>query len=690
MKLSSSGYEEEYPLSPVFSQEFAPDTQSQSYVLLPMQNDAGSSETGKRVRVSFTALGLALSLGATGSLVSSAEAADSTQLAALPTVAGSADALPSFGSSRPEGMSASYHTVADGETIWDIAKQHGLTVEDIKLANGIVEGQTIQSGQVLKVPTVASSAAVLLSPVEVEVAKSAEPVPVPAEVEVAALPESGTATGLSKVTIAELQLNEPQAAPNEVSVAAATEPAARADETATNPTAPRVEVAAAPRSLPEAEATDTWTRSQSVARVDAPATETSAVRQLSEQLNATVESAATKRKAETDPQESLPVLSAEGTLTHRVGSGETIWSIARSYGLDPETLQRSNQIADPRFILPGDEIVIPANQPLAVSPSSATEHLSHRQLTAERQMAAIAPLVEIPSSSSSAESAQAAPADDRAATSVESAADMTDNAAREVAVADPFVEEMLSEVAAATESQVGNTASVAARQATEISTNFEESRVESAAVTSELEGFVPAEVAVNPQFAETEEAAELDGVDNRLDAEELLAAAPLGSEVYAPVIENPAGRVVTPEMPVLPGRDAYLPEAPNRFDGYMWPAQGVLTSGYGWRWGRMHRGVDIAGPVGTPIYAAGPGVVVASGWNSGGYGNLVDIRHPDGSMTRYAHNSRLLVSAGQQVRQGQQIAEMGSTGYSTGPHLHFEIHLPNQGTVNPIALLPGR
>jgi hypothetical protein len=67
MKLSSSGYEEEYPLSPVFSQEFAPDTQSQSYVLLPMQNDAGSSETGKRVRVSFTALGLALSLGATGS-----------------------------------------------------------------------------------------------------------------------------------------------------------------------------------------------------------------------------------------------------------------------------------------------------------------------------------------------------------------------------------------------------------------------------------------------------------------------------------------------------------------------------------------------------------------------------------------------------------------------------------------------
>jgi murein DD-endopeptidase MepM/ murein hydrolase activator NlpD len=104
----------------------------------------------------------------------------------------------------------------------------------------------------------------------------------------------------------------------------------------------------------------------------------------------------------------------------------------------------------------------------------------------------------------------------------------------------------------------------------------------------------------------------------------------------------------------------------------------------------MHQGVDIAGPVGTPIYAAAPGVVVRSGWNSGGYGNMVDIRHPDGSLTRYAHNSRLLVAEGQEVSQGQQIAEMGSTGYSTGSHLHFEIHVPQQGRVNPIALLPGR
>ena len=72
------------------------------------------------------------------------------------------------------------------------------------------------------------------------------------------------------------------------------------------------------------------------------------------------------------------------------------------------------------------------------------------------------------------------------------------------------------------------------------------------------------------------------------------------------------------------------------------------------------------------------------------YGNLVEVRHADGSMTRYAHNSRIIVRSGQRVTQGQHIADMGSTGYSTGPHLHFEVHLPERGTVNPMAMLPGR
>lgn len=138
------------------------------------------------------------------------------------------------------------------------------------------------------------------------------------------------------------------------------------------------------------------------------------------------------------------------------------------------------------------------------------------------------------------------------------------------------------------------------------------------------------------------------------------------------------------DLPPLPNFDRFLPSLTTNF---IWPARGVLTSGFGPRWGRMHRGIDIAAPVGTPIYAAAAGVVTYSQWNDGGYGNLVEIRHADGTLTLYAHNHRNLVRVGQYVEQGQQIAEMGSTGRSTGPHLHFEIHLPGRGAVNPMIFL---
>jgi Membrane proteins related to metalloendopeptidases len=123
---------------------------------------------------------------------------------------------------------------------------------------------------------------------------------------------------------------------------------------------------------------------------------------------------------------------------------------------------------------------------------------------------------------------------------------------------------------------------------------------------------------------------------------------------------------------------------------WIWPTTGVFTSGFGWRWGRMHRGIDLANNVGTPIKAARTGRVVFSGWHDGGYGYLVTLQHPDGSRTLYAHNSRLMVRSGQDVRQGTVIALMGSTGRSTGPHLHFEIHPPGAGAVDPLQMLPPR
>ena len=113
---------------------------------------------------------------------------------------------------------------------------------------------------------------------------------------------------------------------------------------------------------------------------------------------------------------------------------------------------------------------------------------------------------------------------------------------------------------------------------------------------------------------------------------------------------------------------------------------GVLTSGYGWRWGRLHRGIDIAAPIGTPVLAAASGVVVGAGWHSG-YGNLIKIEHLDGSVTLYGHTNKILVTHDQKVEQGQQIAEMGNTGNSTGSHLHFEIHPKSKEAIDPLVLL---
>jgi len=154
---------------------------------------------------------------------------------------------------------------------------------------------------------------------------------------------------------------------------------------------------------------------------------------------------------------------------------------------------------------------------------------------------------------------------------------------------------------------------------------------------------------------------------------------------------------VSPKTKILPplaAVDKYLPrpigEISKPSSTYVWPAKGTVTSGYGWRWGRMHRGIDIANSTGTPIYAAADGVVTSAGWNRGGYGKLVEISHNNGSITRYAHNSKIFVKVGQQVKQGKTIALMGSTGFSTGPHSHFEIRPIGKGAVNPIAYLPPR
>lgn len=128
-------------------------------------------------------------------------------------------------------------------------------------------------------------------------------------------------------------------------------------------------------------------------------------------------------------------------------------------------------------------------------------------------------------------------------------------------------------------------------------------------------------------------------------------------------------------------------ETPN-----IWPVTGPISSYYGYRTSpggigsTFHEGVDIAGDYGTPISATAAGTVTQAGW-VGGYGYLVEVKHADGIVTRYGHNSAVLVYEGQHVDQGSMIALMGSTGNSTGPHCHYEVRIHGEA-VDPMYFLP--
>ena len=119
--------------------------------------------------------------------------------------------------------------------------------------------------------------------------------------------------------------------------------------------------------------------------------------------------------------------------------------------------------------------------------------------------------------------------------------------------------------------------------------------------------------------------------------------------------------------------------------GLIWPVNGPVTSPFGYRWGRLHAGIDIGVPYGTPIHAAASGTVVLAGW-VGGYGNYTCIDHGGGMATCYAHQSSFAVSTGEHVTQGQVIGYVGSTGHSFGPHLHFEVRI-NGNPVDPLGYL---
>ncbi len=148
--------------------------------------------------------------------------------------------------------------------------------------------------------------------------------------------------------------------------------------------------------------------------------------------------------------------------------------------------------------------------------------------------------------------------------------------------------------------------------------------------------------------------------------------------------------LVAAQLRALPAALAGLGALDLAADGFVTPLDGRLSSPFGWRniavnGNRFHAGVDIVANTGTPVAAARDGLVARSGW-WGTYGNVVVLDHGDGSETRYAHLSRVSVAAGDAVRQGDVIGAVGSTGASTGPHLHFELRFDGRA-VDPLQYL---
>jgi len=168
----------------------------------------------------------------------------------------------------------------------------------------------------------------------------------------------------------------------------------------------------------------------------------------------------------------------------------------------------------------------------------------------------------------------------------------------------------------------------------------------------------------------------LNGVQGELDQHEEVAA-DLRASIAAEIAAATGG------MPLPAGP---LPSASAA--GFIWPIEGTLTSGFGYRWGRMHEGIDVAAAEGTPIRAAADGTVILmqSEYESGGYGNYTCIDHGGGLSTCYAHQSSFATSTGTSVSQGDLIGYVGNTGHSYGAHLHFEVRI-NGAPTDPLGYL---
>ncbi len=683
------------------------------------QAEQAPSGVTRKARTSAAMFGLALSVGAT-SLVfphheDGATAAEANGVETLSS-ASQVAILPQSAEANPAAITLVEHVVREGQTLAQIARSYRVSVAAIAAANHIALDAALKSGQVLQVPVASAAmakpnASTLVASADLNQvpAMSMAPQSAATQVSPADPAKADRDTALSRLhqqrdklrqSLAELRSEESHRSVDTKATLAANPSGSMITEPPTEslrgqPSQPIADPAASYRVQPgdtlaaiaqthgvsehQLIATNSlsnpdWIRISQSLNIPSPQAQHQAGAQpQSEQVQpeqAQLAETAPKTQPTAQPvaRPTVPeqIAVAPGTLEdYRVNPGDTLAEIARAHNVPQVTLLNTNRISDPNFIFVGQVLHVPSARPVVPTAAPAapeTVAVSPEAIApVERAVRSVRPVSELTVQPTAQPTVQ---------TETQPTVQTT--------VATPhYVDNLLAEVRAlrAKHQSTLTTADIAMNQPIAIARRDTPSRADQLAVVNRTNPVVQAPL----NQRSTQPAAQ----------STVVATAPLGSESYAPLRQPLTGRTVSPSLPPLSGAESYLPDS-ARSNGFIWPAKGLLTSGFGWRWGRMHQGIDIAADVGTPVYAAADGVVEYSDWNSGGYGNMVDVRHPDGSITRYGHLNRSLVRAGQHVRQGEQIAEMGSTGYSTGPHLHFEVHPSGQGAVNPIAFLPSQ
>lgn len=709
------------------------------------------SEGSRRVRRSATMIGLAISMSATSLLLGNHnKAAIATEaIASEPILTNPQEASPSevatesSSSAKAEASGAVKpappaikHEVKQGESLWQLSQDYQVAPETIAASNDIAPQANLLIGQKIKIPSVNSTLTNVSNNQRTEKLSGTEAAPTALNNSLSHLREtrnrlqdsltqlrtqepllrsdrSAILEGVSIVDQAQTNLGkQPQVtvlAPefNETNAIEIPVPAPETEfspSTGQSPSATLDQPIPIPVSSPEAQVNETLelganqAESAPVSKVTANAESTTSPtpqRQVSDSLDypvpipiaptatAAVGNNNPKITSETTARIQSPVevpvplkpatAPASSNQAYQVKPGDTLNTIARHHGLSVTELIRANNIRNPNLIKVNQHLIIPQS----VNPSVAQETSPVTVGTPSRDNLSSA----VETATSQTLSAPASPL----------VASVNSQQTIEIPVEAPsatYTEKLKEEVV-----QLQQTYRYERSSSQTVSVTANPSSPQAVNPEWASDRQLPNQPSIGSQNVQTAQASAARASrtptwQTSRPPSQLVGAAPVESGAYNPMLQTPVGETVAPDLPPLADPEQYLPNVPARFNGYIWPTRGVITSGYGRRWGRMHRGIDIAAPIGTPIVAAASGEVVYAGWNSGGYGNLVKVKHPDGSLTLYAHNNRILVRSGQAVEQGQQISEMGSTGYSTGPHLHFEVHPTGQAAVNPIAFLP--